>query len=68
VEAECTFQPDVEKTKFYNFKNQSMRSSGTNDVYNRLSHRMNSSYDRSKLLIENSRTLNNDLCDPETGQ
>ena len=29
---------------------------------------MNNSYDRSKLLMENSKSLTNDLFDPETGQ
>jgi len=29
---------------------------------------MNSSYDRSKLCLENSKNLTNDLFDPETGQ
>ena len=29
---------------------------------------MNDSQDRSRILIENSKNLNNDLFDPETGQ
>lgn len=29
---------------------------------------MSSSYDRSKLMMENSKGLTNDLFDPETGQ
>lgn len=29
---------------------------------------MNNSYDRSKLMMQHSKNLTNDLCDPETGQ
>jgi hypothetical protein len=29
IESECTFQPDVEKTKFFNSKHQSLRSSNS---------------------------------------
>lgn len=68
IEAECTFQPDTEKTKYVNYKLASMKSNGTSDVFERLSHRMNNSYDRSKLLMEHSKNLTNDLFDPETGQ
>lgn len=46
-------------------KSQSGNNSG---VFERLSHRMNNSYDRSKLMIENSKNLTNELFDPETGQ
>lgn len=45
-------------------KSQSGNNSG---VFERLSHRMNNSYDRSKLMIENSKNLTNELFDPETG-
>lgn len=46
-----------------------MRSeAGSNSVYERLSQRLNSSQDRSRLLIENSKSLTNELFDPETGQ
>ena len=46
-----------------------MRSEGgSNSVYDRLSQRLNSSQDRSRMLIENSRSLTNELFDPETGQ
>jgi hypothetical protein len=45
-----------------------MKSNGSSDVFDRLSHRMNNSYDRSKLMMENSKSLTNDLFDPETGQ
>jgi len=46
-----------------------MRSeAGSNSVYERLSQRLNSSQDRSRMLIENSRSLTNELFDPETGQ
>jgi hypothetical protein len=74
IEADCTFQPDTEKTKFYNYKMASISSSkmpgGRAAVFDRLSQgaRMNSSYDRSKLCLDNSKHLTNDLFDPETGQ
>jgi len=67
IEAECTFQPDTEKTKYYNYKVLSMKSEGCSDVFDRLSYRMNNSYDRSKLMMENSKNLTNELFDPETG-
>jgi hypothetical protein len=68
VEAECTFKPDIEKTKYHNFKNTSQRSSRASEVYDRLSNKMNNSYDRSKFMLENSKSLTNELFDPETGQ
>ena len=68
VEAECTFYPDTEKTKYHNYKLMSMKSDDQSGVFDRLSHRMNDSYDRSKLMMENSKGLTNELCDPETGQ
>lgn len=43
-------------------------SSGAKHVFQRLSHRMNSSQDRKRMYMENSRSLNNELFDPETGQ
>jgi len=48
----------------------SMRSSFDADakhVFERLSQRMKSSKERSRMCIENSRSLTNELHDPETG-
>ena len=70
IESECTFQPDTEKTKYFNAQATSSlkNSSGAKHVFQRLSHRMNSSQDRKRMYMENSRSLNNELFDPETGQ
>jgi len=42
--------------------------SNRGNVYERLSQNLTNSYDRSKLCLENSKNLTNDLFDPETGQ
>jgi hypothetical protein len=73
VEAECTFKPDTRQTQIYNMKHSSINSAGKlvsnrADVYERLSQNLTTSFDRSKLCLENSKNLTNDLFDPETGQ
>jgi len=41
---------------------------GDSSVFERLSNRYADSHQRSKVLLENSHNLTNDLFDPETGQ
>lgn len=66
IDAECTFQPDIESNKL----NKRRLSSGSREkrVFERLSQGLNSSRERSQMMMANSQTLTNDLYDPETGQ
>ena len=69
IEAECTFAPNRDKTRYTNYNTNVQQSpKESTEVFERLSNRLNSSCDRSRIVIENSRSLNNELFDPETGQ
>lgn len=69
LDAECTFQPDIDSNKL----GKRRFSSGSRDtkdkrIFERLSQGLNSSRERSQMMMANSQTLSNDLYDPETGQ
>ena len=72
LDAECTFQPDREKTKYAKRRFSSGEHDSQHDrsaIFDRLSQcGMNSSRERSQMMLANSNTLTNDLYDPETGQ
>lgn len=81
LSSECTFQPDIEKTKFsYARMSRSKRGSRSNSLPRSRSRTemiiegmsntgktTNSREQRSQLMLANSQTLSNDLYDPETG-
>lgn len=66
LDAECTFKPDIDSNKI----GKRRFSSGSRDpkVFERLSQGLNSSRERSQIMMAHSQTLSNDLYDPETGQ
>lgn len=72
LDAECTFQPDREKTKFSKRRFSSDEQKSRQDrsaIFDRLSQgNLNSSRERSQMMLANSNTLTNELYDPETGQ
>jgi len=71
LDSECTFVPDRSKTKFkrrFSSDEQESRQDRS-AIYDRLSQGgLNTSRERSQMMIANSKTLTNDLHDPETGQ
>ena len=69
LDAECTFQPDREKTKFAKRRVTRDQEQDRSAIFDRLSQGgLNSSRERSQLMLANSNNLTNDLYDPETGQ
>jgi len=72
VDAECTFQPDRSKTKYQKRRFSSDQEEPTQTrsaFFDRLSQGgLNTSRERSQMLLANCKTLSNDLYDPETGQ
>lgn len=71
LDAECTFVPDRSKTKFkrrFSSDEQESRQDRS-AIFDRLSNGgLNSSRERSQMMLAHSKTLTNDLYDPETGQ
>ncbi len=72
LDSECTFVPDRSKTKFkrrFSSDEQESRQDRS-AIFDRLSQGgggLNTSRERSQMMLANSRTLTNDLYDPETG-
>eukprot|EP00354_Favella_ehrenbergii_P006196 CAMPEP_0170455192 /NCGR_PEP_ID=MMETSP0123-20130129/3223_1 /TAXON_ID=182087 /ORGANISM="Favella ehrenbergii, Strain Fehren 1" /LENGTH=123 /DNA_ID=CAMNT_0010718217 /DNA_START=2437 /DNA_END=2808 /DNA_ORIENTATION=- len=72
VDSECTFQPDRSRTKYTKRRvsfDEEQPNQSRSAFFDRLSQGgLNTSRERSQMMMANSKTLSNDLYDPETGQ